>query len=136
MHALECGLFKTTVDRCRVFSVESKKNKYLKYLKNKSTDIFKSVSKIHFKKSNRTYLTTVNERQVQISHSDFCFEQLSRTHKKVKKILKILAVFSGKITMPLKTTVIGAWPKPDYLKIPDWFKSGHGKGITDLKNSN
>jgi len=23
--------------------------------------------------------------------------------------------------MPLKTTVIGAWPKPDFLKIPDWF---------------
>eukprot|EP00092_Neocalanus_flemingeri_P014367 GFUD01015498.1.p1 GENE.GFUD01015498.1~~GFUD01015498.1.p1 ORF type:complete len:363 (+),score=97.23 GFUD01015498.1:148-1236(+) len=23
--------------------------------------------------------------------------------------------------MPLKTTVVGAWPKPDFLKIPDWF---------------
>ena len=25
--------------------------------------------------------------------------------------------------MPLKTTVVGAWPKPDYLKekLDDWF---------------
>ena len=27
--------------------------------------------------------------------------------------------------MPLKTTVVGAWPKPDYLEIPDWFGSGN-----------
>jgi len=35
--------------------------------------------------------------------------------------------------MPLQTTVIGAWPKPDYLNISDWF-SGKGsfKG-EDLK---
>jgi len=25
--------------------------------------------------------------------------------------------------MPLKTTVIGAWPKPEYLNIPDWFSN-------------
>jgi len=28
------------------------------------------------------------------------------------------------IIMPLKTTVIGAWPKPSYLNIKDWFQSG------------
>ena len=26
--------------------------------------------------------------------------------------------------MPLKTTVIGAWPKPEYLKLGDWFENG------------
>jgi len=26
--------------------------------------------------------------------------------------------------MPLTTTVIGAWPKPDYLKLGDWFHTG------------
>ena len=30
-------------------------------------------------------------------------------------------------TMPLKTTVIGAWPKPEYLKLGDWFQSGQSK---------
>ena len=29
--------------------------------------------------------------------------------------------------MPLKTTVIGAWPKPEYLKLGDWFQSGQSK---------
>ena len=29
--------------------------------------------------------------------------------------------------MPLKTTVIGAWPKPSYLNIKDWFQSGQSK---------
>ena len=24
--------------------------------------------------------------------------------------------------MPLKTTTIGSYPKPEYLKVPDWFK--------------
>jgi len=33
--------------------------------------------------------------------------------------------------MPLKTTVIGAWPKPTYLDIPDWFSN---KGNFDEKN--
>ena len=23
--------------------------------------------------------------------------------------------------MPLKTTVVGAWPKPSYLPLPNWF---------------
>ena len=27
--------------------------------------------------------------------------------------------------MPLKTTCIGAWPKPDYVPITDWFQVGH-----------
>lgn len=27
------------------------------------------------------------------------------------------------ITMSIKTTVIGAWPKPSYLKIKDWFQN-------------
>jgi 5-methyltetrahydropteroyltriglutamate--homocysteine methyltransferase len=26
--------------------------------------------------------------------------------------------------MPLETTVIGSFPKPDFLQIPDWFKTG------------
>lgn len=26
--------------------------------------------------------------------------------------------------MPLLTTVIGAYPKPDYVPVPDWFRSG------------
>merc|ERR1719228_1316123 len=25
------------------------------------------------------------------------------------------------VRMPLQTTVIGSWPKPSYLRIPDWF---------------
>ena len=24
--------------------------------------------------------------------------------------------------MPLKTTVVGAWPKPSFLALPNWFK--------------
>ena len=27
--------------------------------------------------------------------------------------------------MPLKTTCIGAYPKPDYVPITDWFQVGH-----------
>lgn len=27
--------------------------------------------------------------------------------------------------MPLRTTVIGSFPKPDYLQIPDWFRTTH-----------
>ena len=26
--------------------------------------------------------------------------------------------------MPLTTTVIGSYPKPDYLPTPDWFREG------------
>ena len=26
--------------------------------------------------------------------------------------------------MPLTTTTIGSYPKPEYLKVPDWFKCG------------
>lgn len=29
--------------------------------------------------------------------------------------------------MPLKTTVIGAWPKPSYLPLPDWFMDTEDK---------
>jgi len=36
------------------------------------------------------------------------------------------------IEMPLQTTVVGAWPKPDYLALPDWFRS---KLATDKKCS-
>ena len=25
------------------------------------------------------------------------------------------------VEMPLMTTVIGSYPKPEYLRIPDWF---------------
>ena len=28
--------------------------------------------------------------------------------------------------MPLTTTVIGSFPKPDYIKAPDWFKTANG----------
>ena len=28
--------------------------------------------------------------------------------------------------MPLTTTTIGAYPKPDYIEVPDWFKSPSG----------
>ena len=27
-----------------------------------------------------------------------------------------------KKTMPLRTTVVGSWPKPDYLQKQDWFR--------------
>ncbi len=30
--------------------------------------------------------------------------------------------------MPVKTTVIGAWPKPDYLGRDDWFVKSVAKG--------
>lgn len=33
--------------------------------------------------------------------------------------------------MPLLTTTIGAYPKPDYLNIPDWFNSAGGPNTTD-----
>jgi hypothetical protein len=28
----------------------------------------------------------------------------------------------------LRTTVIGAFPKPAYLGLPDWFRVGHANG--------
>ena len=28
------------------------------------------------------------------------------------------------LRMPLTTTVIGAWPKPEYFKLGDWFHTG------------
>ena len=28
--------------------------------------------------------------------------------------------------MPLVTTTIGAWPKPDYVRLPGWF-AGQGE---------
>ena len=33
--------------------------------------------------------------------------------------------------MPLLTTTIGAYPKPDYVKAPDWFRSLQGPNTTD-----
>ena len=33
--------------------------------------------------------------------------------------------------MPLVTTTIGAYPKPDYLEIPDWFRSAGGPNTDD-----
>ena len=33
--------------------------------------------------------------------------------------------------MPLVTTTIGAYPKPDYLGVPDWFKSAGGPNTGD-----
>lgn len=34
-----------------------------------------------------------------------------------------ISFYTNSTKMPLQTTVIGAWPKPDYLVLPDWFKS-------------
>ena len=35
--------------------------------------------------------------------------------------------------MALATTVIGSYPKPDYLQLPDWFRTGHDNyAATDL----
>ena len=34
--------------------------------------------------------------------------------------------------MVLATTVIGAWPKPSYLSIPDWFVTDDGKAVTNM----
>jgi len=39
----------------------------------------------------------------------------------------------GVSRMPLKTTVIGAWPKPDYLKLGDWFQSGQNSYVPICK---
>ena len=33
--------------------------------------------------------------------------------------------------MPLVTTTIGAWPKPDYVRLPDWFAHPEGTDATD-----
>ena len=33
--------------------------------------------------------------------------------------------------MPLVTTTIGAYPKPDYLEVPDWFRSAGGPNTDD-----
>ena len=30
--------------------------------------------------------------------------------------------------MPLLTTCIGAYPKPDYVRLPDWFTIDGGPG--------
>ena len=32
----------------------------------------------------------------------------------------------------MKTTVIGSYPKPEYVKIPDWFKTSTDGHYTDL----
>ena len=36
--------------------------------------------------------------------------------------------------MPLSTTVIGSFPKPAYLKIPDWFRTTHSGSFTEQHN--
>lgn len=36
--------------------------------------------------------------------------------------------------MPLSTTVIGSFPKPAYLNIPDWFRTTHSGGFTQQHN--
>ena len=33
--------------------------------------------------------------------------------------------------MPLMTTCIGAYPKPDYVKLPDWFAGPEGCDTSD-----
>lgn len=36
--------------------------------------------------------------------------------------------------MPLSTTVIGSFPKPVYVKIPDWFRTTHSGPFTEQHN--
>lgn len=36
--------------------------------------------------------------------------------------------------MPLSTTVIGSFPKPSYLHIPDWFRTSHSGPFTEQHN--
>lgn len=36
--------------------------------------------------------------------------------------------------MPLSTTVIGSFPKPAYLNIPDWFRTTHSGAFTQQHN--
>lgn len=36
--------------------------------------------------------------------------------------------------MPLSTTVIGSFPKPPYLHIPDWFRTSHSGPFTEQHN--
>lgn len=36
--------------------------------------------------------------------------------------------------MPVSTTVIGSFPKPVYLSIPDWFKTSHSGSFTEQYN--
>ena len=36
--------------------------------------------------------------------------------------------------MPLSTTVIGSFPKPPYLQIPDWFRTSHSGSFTEQYN--
>ena len=33
--------------------------------------------------------------------------------------------------MPLLTTTIGAYPKPDYVQVPDWFNAPGGTATID-----
>lgn len=37
-------------------------------------------------------------------------------------------------TSLIKTTMIGSYPKPDYVKLPDWFKISADKHNTDIVN--
>ena len=37
--------------------------------------------------------------------------------------------------MPLSTTVIGSFPKPPYLQIPDWFRTSHSGSFTEQYSS-
>lgn len=36
--------------------------------------------------------------------------------------------------MPLSTTVIGSFPKPSFLNVPDWFQPAHAKDSTEEYN--
>ena len=33
--------------------------------------------------------------------------------------------------MPLVTTTIGAWPKPEFVRLPDWFTHPEGPDAAD-----
>ena len=54
-----------------------------------------------------------------------------------------LLVHHHTVAMPLKTTVIGSYPKPDYLHIPSWFEINdhtalldtHGKFLEEKNSS-
>ena len=41
----------------------------------------------------------------------------------------------GSLAMPLLTTTIGSYPKPDFLPIPDWFQASSGPDTSNPTKS-
>ncbi|KAJ7376930.1 hypothetical protein OS493_031526 [Desmophyllum pertusum] len=48
--------------------------------------------------------------------------------------LQFLLTDSSSLDMPLSTTVIGSFPKPSFLNVPDWFQPAHAKDSTEEYN--